>query len=400
MGMVDVSVLLDFVSSIAVLGLLVLGFGALASGLKKQRFNAPFLGVLFGLVAGWQMSMPLSPTAGVIVDMRNVPVVLAGAFLGARGVLACLMVTISIRLGVGGVGAVAGILGMLIAAGVGYIWAAFKHRIGYGSNVALAILGIAVNLHMLSAFAVPLDITRWYFAEAAPTVAVLNLLCVPALGWLLTREQETIVRQAHLSAAAQVDPTTRLLTPAAFAQEVAHLDAADGDRRVVGMIALTLKNRAWLKKTWGEGALDQALGGLRVRLVALYGPERPMGTDSQNRLLVPVTAAEMRDLRPMRRALRLVASDTPLRLDGDVEVPLSVVAESVTFGHPDKPEETLRDIRNAAAPRRTALSRLPISPAKLRPDTDTPLPVGVCGHTYRRLFDETDQHFQQLARLS
>lgn len=398
MGFVGVSVLLDFVSSIAVLGLSVVGFSALGPGLKNQWFSAPLLGVLFGLVAGLQMSMPLSPTDGVIIDMRNVPIVLAGAFLGARGLLACLCVTVSIRLGIGGVGAVAGILGMLIAGGVGYLWAQYRYTLRLPHGWSLALLGGAVNVHMLSAFTVPSDIMLWYFAEAAPTVAALNMTCVPALGWLLTREQESILHRAHLSASAQVDPVTRLLTPDAFAQEVAHLNAADGDNRVVGMIALTLKNSAWLKKTWGDGAVRQAIGGLRMRLVALYGAARPLGNDTRQRILVPVTAAEMRDLRPIRQALRRLASDTPLRLDGDVEMPLSVVVESISFRHPDRADETLKDISNAANMRRAATQGQPAKRTATRAEVDLSLPSGMCRTTFRRLFDETDSQLKHLAR--
>ena len=399
MGFVGVSVLLDFVSSIAVLGLLVVGFAALGPALKSRWISAPLLGLLFACVVGLQMSMPLNPTDGVIIDMRNIPVVLAGAFLGLRGLLTCLCLAIAMRIGLGGIGAFAGVLGMMIAGGIGYAWAQTRHRFRCSSGWALAILGLAMNAHMLSAFAVPVDIMQWYFLYAAPTVFVLNVTCVPALGWLLLREQDTIKRHADLSAAAQVDPVTRLLTPDAFSREVSHLHAADSDLRIAGMIALTLKDGAWLKSTWGEDARDQALGGLRMRLVALFGDARPLGRDAQNRVLVPVTEGEMRNLRPIRHTLRRLASETPMRLDGDVAVPLSVVAESVTFRHPDKPLETLKDIRNAASARRSppsgAKGRTAPRPAR---QIDTTLPTGVCRATFKRLFDETDAHLRQAAR--
>ncbi|MEM8655585.1 MAG: LytS/YhcK type 5TM receptor domain-containing protein [Pseudomonadota bacterium] len=398
MAYVDASVMLDFVSSLAVLGLLVVGFSALAPVLKTGKLAAVGLGMFFGLVVGLQMSMPLSPTQGVIIDMRHVPIVLAGAFLGWRGLVTCLALAIAIRTGIGGVGLSAGILGMLIAGAIGDLWSRIVRPMTVHDAGKLAVLGLGVNLHMLSAFVVPADITRWYFTEAAPTIFALNVLCVPAFGWMLMREQNLSAQKAHLSASAQVDPATRLLTTDALAQEVSHFNAADGDRQVGGFVAITLKNTSWLRKTWGDGAITQALGVLRLRITDICRDNRPLGIDAQRRVLVPVTAAEMRDLRPLRKTLRRLASDTPISLDGGVEVPLAVLVESFALRHPARPEETVKDIRNSAATRRTPDTPTAQRTAKQEPDLT--LPEGVGSATFRRLFRETDVHMKRLSRQS
>ncbi|WP_299613210.1 LytS/YhcK type 5TM receptor domain-containing protein [uncultured Tateyamaria sp.] len=400
MTFVGVPVLLDFVSSLAVLGLLVVGFSALAPSLTYKWFSAPLLGVFFALVVGLQMSMPLSPTDGVIIDMRNVPIVLAGAFLGLRGLLICLVISIAFRAGLGGVGTMPGIIGMLIAGGVGYAWSLAQPLLKFGDIGKLGVLGLLVNLHMLSAFTAPPQIVEWYFAQAAPTIFVLNMICVPALGWLMMRTQYLVAHQAQLAASAHVDPITRLLTTNAFAREVAHFHSADAQRRVQGMVALTLKNAAWLDKTWGETATVQALGALRVRLSEMFHDNRPLGADGQQRVLIPVTVSEMQDLRPLRHALRRLASDMPFSLDGDVEVPLSVLVETVSFRNPDNPDETLKDIRRSASVRRSGGARQGPAPRPAGRDIDMSTPAGVCSATLRRLFDETDAQLQRVARQS
>ena len=401
MANVDATVLLDFVSSLAVLGLLVVSFSALAPSFKSGWYAPPALGVFFGLVVGLQMSMPLSPTDGVIVDMRNVPIVLAGAFLGLRGLLACLGIAIGIRLGIGGLGAVAGVIGMLIAGTVGYIWSLTRERLRIRDGPRLALLGLGVNLHMLSALVVPVDIMRWYFVEAAPTIFVLNTLCVPVFGWMLLREQNHILRQAHLSEAAQVDPLTRLLTLGAFTREVTHFNISDNEKRVAGIAAITLKNAPWLKTTWGEDAASHALGALRIRLTGLFQDQRPLGIDQRDRILVPLTAREMQDLRPLRTTLRRLAADNPLTLDGGIDVPLSVLVESFQIHEPNRADRTLQDIRRSVSARRqNNVNKASLDRLGSRHAPDRTIPKGICSTTFHRLFDETDAKMRREARQS
>ena len=330
--------------------------------------------------------------------MRNVPMALAGAFLGLRGLLVCLGLAIAMRVGIGGVGVPAGVIGLMIAGGVGYGWALFKDRLPLSDAGRLVVLGAAMNLHMLSALAVPPDIMRWYFVEAAPTILVLNLTCVPALGWLLLREQRLTAHTAALSASAAVDPLTRLLPANAFAQEVAHFHASDGDRNVAGVLAVTLKTAGWLRRTCGDDAANQALGVLRLRINAALGDHRPLGIDRNRRILIPVTTSEMHDLRAMRQTLRRCASDTPFTVNDAIQAPLSVIMESFALSQPDTPNHTLASVQRAASARRSKGARSAPARKVAHKHTDASVPKGLCRHTYHRLFDETDAQMRRLLK--
>ncbi|WP_147110328.1 LytS/YhcK type 5TM receptor domain-containing protein [Tateyamaria sp. syn59] len=397
MAVVDATVLLDFVSSLAVLGLLVLSFSALAPALRSGWYVAPTLGAFFALVVGLQMSMTLSPADGVIVDMRQVPIVLAGAFLGFRGLAVCLCIAVSMRLAIGGIGMPAGVLGMLLAGVSGYVWGSLRHRLPLNDVGKLGVLGLITNLHMLSAFVAPSDIMHWYFTAAAPTVFFLNMCSVPTIGWLLLREVNLVERTAFLSASARLDPVTRLLPTPAFAQEVAHFHASQDDHRLGGVIAVTLKTSSWLRRTWGDQSVAQALGVLRLRFGATVGDQRPLGIDSRDRILIPVTETEMRDLRPLRRTLRRCASETPLVIDDSIEVPLAVLMESFALRHPHAPDETAKDIQRATAARTPAAKRR-TTRKKTRQPNDASMPKGLCRTTYQRLFDETDAHMRRAVK--
>lgn len=390
MGFVGTAELLDFVSSLAVLGLLVVGFSALGPNLKNNRLSPLLQGTIFGLVVMLQMSMPLSPTEGVIVDMRNVPIVLAGAFLGLRGLAVCLCLAVATRVGLGGVGSLAGVVGMLIAGGVGYGWSLLEGHVTRPTWLKLAALGGAVNLHMLSALLVSPDIMWWYFREAAPTVLILNLISVPVIGSLLRREANLVTTHARLVASAHVDPTTRLLTPDAFACEVGHFNASGTGSHIAGVLAVTVKNARWLTQTWGDSAVDQALGALRVRVAGICADSRPLGIDASRRLLLPISQAEMQDLRPLRKTLRRLAFDTPFLLDDDVEAPLSIISESYSLRHADKPAVTVQDVRRAATARRLAPEQKATRPIRSGPEDEAALPAGMTNDTLGRLFDRAE----------
>ena len=397
MGFPGVAVLLDFVSSLAVLGLLVVGFSALGPKLKHSRYGALVLGALFGLVVNLQMSMPLSPVEGVIVDMRNVPIVLAGAFLGLRGLVMCLGLAIASRLGIGGVGVSAGIGGMLIAGAVGYAWAHIAQRVHANDWVKLGTLGVAVNAHMVSAVLAPADIMMWYYLEVAPTVMLLNILCVPAIGAMLMREQNLTRTHARLAASAKVDPVTRLLHLDAFAREVSHFNVSETDTQIAGIVAITLKDAKWLAQTWGDTAIDQSLGALRVRLAQFCADNRPLGVDGQGRILVPVTDAEMHNLTPFRKTMRRLATDAPVLLDGKIEVPFSVVVEHFSLRQPHKPGVIISDVHRSVTPRRAAPNRTAVKGRTGDRSGDAPLPGDLSNKTVGRLFDQADTKLRNLA---
>ncbi|WP_299685677.1 LytS/YhcK type 5TM receptor domain-containing protein [uncultured Tateyamaria sp.] len=397
MSFIGIAQLVDFVSSIAVLGLLVIGFSAAGPAFKGGRFGPLLQGLLFGLVVSLQMSMPVSPAEGVIVDMRNVPIVLAGAFLGLRGLMMCLCIAVAVRIGLGGVGVLPGVVGMLIAGAVGYAWSRFAATLISQVWIRLAVLAVAVNLHMLSAFLAPHAILVWYFQAAAPTILVLNLISVPIIGLLLLREQVRDETHARLAASAKLDPATRLLALDGFAHEVSHFNASGHDDGIAGVIAVTLKNTRWLKQTWGSAAVDQTLGALRVRVAGLLQDNRPLGIDAARRLLVPVTEAEMLDLRPMRSTLRRLVADTPFLLDGNVEVPLSVLVENFRLRQPGQPATTAEDVERSASKRRVARRDQSAGNWTHTPNNEPPLPAGLSRATMGRLFDLADAGLRRSA---
>ena len=110
---------------------------------------------------------------------------------------------------------------------------------------------------------------------------------------------------------------------------------------------------------------------MRVRSNALCADQRPLGIDHRQRLLMPVTEAELRERGPFRTTIRQLATDAPFVLDDDVAIPLSVVIKSFRLRRPDSPSMTVRAVYKSAVARRRAPPAHVVSPQR-----GAPLPEG------------------------
>ncbi|MEL6586811.1 MAG: LytS/YhcK type 5TM receptor domain-containing protein, partial [Pseudomonadota bacterium] len=191
---------LDFLGPLAVLvGLCyVYGYGRRA----LPGIGPDAMGLLFGCVAALQMHMPFEPVPGLIIDMRNFPVALAGAFLGVRGLSFCLIVACVARFYLGGVGMGAGVIAILLAGAAGVVWAQIANAVqgaGRRSVPMLLALGPLMSVHMAAVIVLPADLAMWFLREAAPVILVLNLFVLPVAAWLMDREaarQRKVTQQA------------------------------------------------------------------------------------------------------------------------------------------------------------------------------------------------------------
>lgn len=159
---------------------------ARAWGRVRGVGDAP-AGLLLGLVSVAQMFQPLEPFSGVIIDLRIVPLVLAGAFLNLRAALLAAAMAAAMRLGVGGAGTLAGVAGIGGVVLCGHAWRRVTARQVQRGLLAFAALGLSTCLTLLSALLLPETIMVWFFTVAAPILVVIYLIFVPALALILDR---------------------------------------------------------------------------------------------------------------------------------------------------------------------------------------------------------------------
>ncbi|MBY6265961.1 PAS domain S-box protein, partial [Azospirillum sp. 412522] len=169
-------------------------------------------GLLFGAAAAISMLDAYPVAGGVLVDLRNVMIGLAGLFGGWPAALLSAAVAALVRLGLGGTGMVSGLAGILLTALAAPLLArpverraagreerhAGKGAFGFG---LLALFGLALTpLTLLSVLLLPdLDLAMQVLEEAALPLIAFTALGIGLLGTMLAREHRRVADEAALA---------------------------------------------------------------------------------------------------------------------------------------------------------------------------------------------------------
>ncbi len=309
-ALLPVPVIIDFVGSLSILIVLAIAFGALRRRLTSGPMTQIVIGLLFGFVAILQMHAPLSPTEGLIVDLRNIPIALAGAFLGWRGLIACFLCAASVRFGIGGVGTNAGILAMALAGFAGIVWAHLHEEMARKRFSALLTLAIAMSCHLVAAMIMPADLANWFFTSAAPSILLLNLICVPIAGYFLDREIQMIANEERILSNSKTDLETGILTGSAFIREVNFKLAASPAGALTGLVVVQLRHKKYFSRTWSDAIRSQVLGALKHRISELNPAIGPIGLTEDHTLVLPFSRFDIADPEDFAMEIkRLIASE-------------------------------------------------------------------------------------------
>ncbi|WP_051340792.1 ATP-binding protein [Azospirillum halopraeferens] len=176
-------------------GLLALAAVAYAVAIRRidrgSLAGQAVYGALFGAMTVLAMALPFEFAPGILVDGRPVMLALAGPFGGPLAAVLAALAAAAFRLHLGGVGAIAGVAGIVIAAGVGMIMAAVP---AYGGRPLrlphIFILAAVVSpLHLASALLLPDREQALRLLEATGPVALpVTTLGIAILGTLLIHE--------------------------------------------------------------------------------------------------------------------------------------------------------------------------------------------------------------------
>ncbi|ABD53389.1 LytS/YhcK type 5TM receptor domain-containing protein [Jannaschia sp. CCS1] len=357
----NTSVFFDIAAALAVTALLAESYGAVRRRMVGTNLAPVVLGVLFGLMALLQMFNPVEPYDGLIIDMRNVPIALAGAFLGWRGVLPCLAIAFATRYGIGGVGMLAGVVGMTIAGLAGIIWARLTAHLEQRGLGLLLLLAAAMSTHVVSGVVVPRDMAIWFFSVAAAPIVLVNFLAVPLIGSLLERENRRIQRENKLSAAITRDPETGLLTGPALVRDLTNAYAAQPFGTFAGFLKVTPDRRFWSLYGGLFGAahprpVDASDLTQAVDHAALAG------TCADGSVLIPLSAWEIENITRVKSALRS-AMRNKLRQGETLGLLDMAVIEAA------EPAEFIRVAKRAALTAQPDWSRAPMAGKTRAKDT-------------------------------
>lgn len=215
------------------------------------------LGVLFGSGAILAMltSAPVAP--GVLIDTRAIMVGLAGAFAGTLAGLVAGAIAILFRLWLGGAGVTLGSASIAIAMIAGIAWAKLLPRRRRDGLFGLLLLGVAIALHSLVALLSP-RLGADFLALFFPLIWSTSLFATLALGWMMQRENELILREKSLADFAYTDALTGIANRRAFDRRLT-LDEFLGRKGPLGVIIADIDHFKSINDSFGHDAGDAVL---------------------------------------------------------------------------------------------------------------------------------------------
>ena len=332
---VDLALGLDFVSPLALLAILSWSHGLIRQRLPEGAAAPVLMGLAFGVIALLQMHAALKPVEGLIVDLRAVPVALAGAYLGWRGLLACLAVALVTRWQIGGIGMGPDLAGIALAGLAGLIWGRATRASVPRSLPQLAGLGLVTSGGALTWALLPPPLAGWMLGSALPVVALLTLAVVPALALILERERHAAQAERHMRRAGLRAARAAWPVEARFLDRLAGLRAGQGGSALTGppvtaVLILWLRHGHWLPTQRGPAVIGHVLTGLRRDLPDLVSLGDGAGLSADGRILIALTEGEAARAGAILEAIRArVAAHAVALPDGDsarVRVVAKVVA--------------------------------------------------------------------------
>ncbi|MGB3408624.1 MAG: LytS/YhcK type 5TM receptor domain-containing protein [Jannaschia sp.] len=327
----DATVVPQFILPIGLLVGLVLGYGALRRHLPGTVAAQLVLGGLFGLVALVQMKLPISPVEGVIIDLRNIPIVLAGGFLGLRGMLVALTIACAVRLGIGGVGAMSGVGGMLISGTVGLAWDHVTRGSAQRSLVTVACLGLVSSAHIVAVVLLPQDIALWFLSHMAAGIAAMNLCIVTIIALLLERHRVTMLQEGRQRRLLALDQSELFLGPDALAARLAQAEGALIYGAGVRLVALRLRRTSVIATFWGPEAEHHVMASLHRRLRQILPEGTMMGLVRDDLILMCLPVLTGGDGDSLLGDLRHAVCARPVEVPGMAAVRIRMTLSSRTM---------------------------------------------------------------------
>lgn len=179
-------------SNLAVVSIILVAWDYVSDWIERrgqsETWRPAALGIVLagGAVMSMAMAQPLMP--GFIFDLRS-PLIAASAYFGGLpAVIVTAAVSIAYRLYLGGHGALAGVLSILVSAGVGLLF--WRHSRSH-PKTSLQILGfgLAVALAgLLSFIAFPADMRLRLLTQTGPALVSLVFVSATIIAILLKRE--------------------------------------------------------------------------------------------------------------------------------------------------------------------------------------------------------------------
>lgn len=307
---------IKYIYSLGTMALLAVAFGISLQFDRSEKLSRVGLGLLFGIAATMAMNNPIPIADGVIVDPRNLFIGLSAAFLGLWGGLPALLVAISARSNLGGVGVEAGIVSMTIASCAGYAW---SHMIGnrllYHPGYLL-LLGGMISFSLFAITLLPGDAMTQVLVEASPFVIAFNLIGATLFGGLMERERIIAFQYRRMRDEAVTDPLTGLLNRRGFTRIIDHIPE-EIMRKAGAVLVVDLDRFKAINDTYGHDTGDSVLVSVAEQMKSCVRKSDVVARFGGEEFVVLLPEISEQEARQIAERLRETVCAIRVTLDGD-----------------------------------------------------------------------------------
>ena len=320
--------LATFLNPIGMTIVLVYSYGIFSRSFPSTLRVEVAMGVVFGIATWLAMATPIRLGDGVIVDLRCLFIGISAAFFGWRAAVVTTSMAIMLRIGLGGVGMIPGVVGVLITAVLGLFWRyKIEPRIT-NSFIAIGLLSCCVSMNMLSAFLLPQEVYLVFFQNLAPLSFVLNVFGSFIFALLITREMTLIGKENSLVTAATTDPLTKALNRRSVIEQYERIYDSIACRRGVAMVCIDVDHFKNINDTFGHLPGDDVLVEIAKRITSCLRPTDLFARMSGDEFLIVLTNISSEEARIVADRCRKIVSRAPVS-SNDMKVPVSISVGTV-----------------------------------------------------------------------
>ncbi len=310
----------DFFGTIALIAFLSVVYGSVMRLSLRRWLGHGLLGLAFGGAAVLAMFDHIEVAPGILVDLRNLPIAMAGAFLGPWGLAVAASIAVSVRLGLGGSGTLAGVSGLILAGLLGHVWAGWVRFCSVRGAGTLFGLVAVVSLHWVTIVLLPPAAILPFVTQVLPALMGLEVLGLLIVGSLLERERRLAEEGQRLAGDAEHDLLTGLLNRRGFERAIARLPQEEAG----ALLVLDLDHFKGINDAYGHPGGDAVLRALGDRLAPSLRPGHILARLGGEEFAILLPGSGARSAQELARRLRDAVRARPFMIPGQGEVAITV----------------------------------------------------------------------------
>ncbi|MEM5501673.1 diguanylate cyclase [Ahrensia kielensis] len=255
--MLKTALVVAFIEAAGIMALTAVAFGIIIRAKFTPLQESLTIGLLFSFAAIFSMITPVEFAPGIIIDGRAIMVGLGAAFGGLPAAIVVSITASAARFYIGGEGALSGVVGIILAAILGYAWIKICKCKGRPNFHHLVIGGTMISLQLVGFYILPWELANKIIWNVYPFLLPTSIISTVILGTLIEREHALFEATIKLETAANTDVLTGLMNRRGL--EIAIESMAPQTNTTDSVVVFDLDHFKAVNDKYGHNGGDKAL---------------------------------------------------------------------------------------------------------------------------------------------